>query len=532
MNEKRKMDITETENNKSQCITCDSSDHIFTFVCDFDSCESEYDKYLPPKENWWSNATFLPNDYAHVVTMCEEEKLIWRSINGLRHVLVSGIAGSGKSYLLKKFIEHSNGSINTELTAPTGIAAMNIGGKTLHKALGLGLAQETPDILFKNLKQKKRLYQKTWNFLLKTQILVIDEISMLNCTFFHTLDYLFRKAREVEDKPFGGLLLIMFGDFCQLGPVISEKNNQTNKFVFESEVWKEMKISRICLKRNYRQTKGDPLIKILSEIRAGQLSDESYKLLLTRINTDVSISSKKNNEHSDLDSDLEPLVIEPVDIFPYRNQVDKKNNERIKALVNQGHQLHKFLPYLRIAKRDHVNKMDDAEHSECIKLLDYFDKKENRKNLEERFPFFQIEITEGSQVMCRTNSYFCKGICNGTLGIVKSIDKQYIDVCFVVNGEIQSEPTRVERQDFFSPFGTSINIVMRQFPITTCYAVTVHKTQGLTLDSARVSASNCFESGQLYTSLSRVRALKNLSLMDFDIESIIVDEVALEFENF
>lgn len=171
----------------------------------------ECEKRLPESKAWWSQSNIA---YKPIVRPSGvDEELIWRCLNTGRSIIISGKAGAGKSNLLGRFVANLEGtSISYALCAPTGIAAFNIGGETIHRRLGLGLAQDDPVSLFKQIKNRVK-YAKTWKFLTGTNVLIIDEISMLHPDLFNKLDYLFRKARECE-LPFGGVILIVVCECC------------------------------------------------------------------------------------------------------------------------------------------------------------------------------------------------------------------------------------------------------------------------------------------------------------------------------
>jgi ATP-dependent DNA helicase PIF1 len=251
---------------------------------DYLSDDISENSIISSQGKWWEECEFAPHDVAVCLTMKVDEKLIWRNLNSNRSILISGKAGSGKSHLLDRFISHcppSGFTFSYVLSAPTGIAAYNVGGETIHRVLGLGLAEETPVALFQKIIKYKRRYKKTFKFLEETDLLIIDEVSMLQTELFVKLDYLFRKVRKSSD-PFGGVLLLMVGDFTQLGPVCKDNQNQRHKYIFQTEPWQLLSLSRIYLNRSFRQKEGDPFLDLLNHVRIGELNDHHLKLLKSR----------------------------------------------------------------------------------------------------------------------------------------------------------------------------------------------------------------------------------------------------------
>lgn len=502
------------------------------------ACEGK----LKAADQWWFGAEFRPSDITVFPQMKVDEQLIWRCLNSGRHVLISGQAGAGKSNLLSRFVANlEKAYTNYALCAPTGIAAYNINGETLHRKLALGLAQDDPVTLFKMIAKSKMKYGRTWKFLTGTQILIIDEYSMVSPDFFNKLDYLFRKARN-NNEPFGGVRLVMVGDLTQLGPIIARDRNDpeertVERFVVDTEAWARMKICRLFLNRSYRQNEGDPYLDVLNEIRRGELSEQSETLLRSRIDADVSVTTQvlsAPTQNPKLMEDDEPLAppkvyaLEPIDLFPYKVQVEQCNKEHLDALLDSDKtlELRNFRPALRVQKREHATELDPKDYETGLSMIS--DKGINA--LKDMLPLFEAVLTEGAQVMMRCNKFISQGICNGTMGIVTNVDDNAISVLFVVKGKFLDKPLEVGREQFSVRAGKTAEVIMTQFPLSLAWASTIHKCQGLTLDCARVDARRCFDAGQLYVALSRVRKLEDLSLIGFNRQSIISDQRAVDFE--
>lgn len=434
----------------------------------------------------------------------EDERVIWKALNESRHVLVSGKAGSGKSHLLKRFVSHlDTQKVKFQLCAPTAIAANNIGGQTIHKLLGLGLAEESSEKLLKLVKSNKFKYYKTYKFLMDTQILIIDEISMVDPLFFQKLDYLFRNLRN-NPHPFGGVLLVMVGDFCQLGPVVkSHGKAQVEKFIFQTDLWMTMRLTRLVLIFNYRQTTDQLFIDILNQIRVGNLSSENSRAL-------KKLKFKAKN------------VLEstrPVHIYPYKKMVEKVNQrELVKIQKETAARLYTFAPYVTTERHDVNIEMNNVDFIQANKI------KNDWTTLSSMFPVVNFKVCLGSQVMMRCNSLQEEGIFNGSTGIVRNISNESITV------EFEGKLSKIARHQFKQKVGETATVVLNQFPLCLSWAMTVHKVQGMTLGKIIVDIRNCFEPGQVYVALSRVRNIRDITIEGFDENNILTDRSAVEFE--
>jgi ATP-dependent DNA helicase PIF1 len=561
-------------------------ENIDEFIAGYDTyhAEPQCEAKLHPREKWWFGAKYCPSESLRTQMKVDEE-LMWRILNSQRHILISGKAGAGKSHLLKRFVATCEATmLPYALCAPTGIAAFNIGGETLHRRLGLGLANDDPVTLFRSICAQRKKYARTWKFLTSTEILIIDEISMVHAEFFEKIEYLFRKARN-SAEPFGGVTVIMVGDFTQLGPITERKFSDPRedepapaRFVLDSETWQRMSISRIFLNRSYRQKEGDAFLDLLNEVRTGHLSEKGRALLLSRVNADIKITQaiqttqtvqdyggdndmdeddgddtksrdseddkdQDNNEDGDREDSEEKeektikskqkatrqkvYTIQPLNVYPKNYMVDRTNTANLEALVKRDNvQVHKFFPSLRVAKREHAPTLDPADYERGQYLIS----KDGIKQLQDYFPLFYLTLAEGAQIQCKTNKFFELGIFNGSTGIITSIEANFISVLFVVNGKFLDHPIEVPRVEMAARVGKTAEVIMTQYPLMLAYAITTHRCQGLTLDSARVSLRECFEAGQFYVAISRVRKLEDLSLIDFDEDSIMADPRAVAFE--
>lgn len=518
------------------------------------SCESKKDEAIFAKSNmnvvnWYENARYRPSaESVHAMTF--DELLMWKLINSGQNVLVSGKAGAGKSHLLQRFVNHAKtANFKFRICAPTGVAAFTIGGQTIHKCLNMGLAEDSPVDLWNRIKgpSGKQRFRKTWDFL-TCDLWYMDEISMVHPDFFLKLDYLAQKANN-NSAPFGGIRLIMSGDFTQIGPIFKKKNKdplslymaengvdiseeKEDLLVFETESWKRMKLSRVILNRSYRQKTGD-FLTLLDHIRKGYMSPDDETLIMSRIDAPMDIASKsikaaeEKYSHTLESGETISPGIDPIWVFSKNSKVDSCNMKHLEALQRKGCKMVHERPMLYVAKRDHVEYMDPREQRAAQELI-----KKGKPYWSKQFPIYDLYLCEGCQVMMRKNTFIGDGVYNGSLGWIVSIDNDTIDVLFLKDGEFMDAPISIKREEFSMVVGKTTCVTMKQFPLSVAYAFTIHRCQGLTLDAMHLDASDCFNGGMLYVAISRVRKIEDLVLSDFDSSSLIVNERAVAYETY
>jgi len=398
-----------------------------------------------------------------------------------KNVFLTGPAGSGKTHALDEYIKYlKNNDVGVAVTASTGIAATHLKGVTIHSWSGIGIKDDLTDYDLDDLEQRSYLWKRFDN----TQVLIIDEISMLSAP---TLDCVDRVAKlfKRNEEPFGGMQVIFSGDFFQLPPIENKKpqNNMnemhqeqiifldadedeeevsTTPFAFKSRAWKDAELQICYLSEQFRQ-KDNHLSAILSEIRTGKVSNESLDLLKSRI--------------------LEKDDDEITKLFTHNMNVDNFNNQKIRE----------------IDQEEKTYKMDSKGKSALIPAL----KKgclvpEN------------LMLKKDALVMFVKNNPNV-GYVNGTIGRVVSVADRYPTVeC--ENGErYLAAPQMWSIED-----GGKILAEISQVPLRLAWAVTVHKSQGMTLDSAVIDLSKAFVEGQGYVALSRVKTLDGLFLKGFN----------------
>jgi ATP-dependent DNA helicase PIF1 len=301
---------------------------------------------------------------------------------------------------------------------------------------------------------------------------------MISPDFFDKLNAIAKRIRTEEDLPFGGIQVILVGDFCQLPPVDSKK------LLFESDSFQECNFECIYLEQIYRQT-DQKFQSLLNNIRLGKPTVEDIQLLKSKI-----ITSRKGLKKMPL-------------IFSVNRDVDEINDYHLNKLLKKGYTLREYQAYT-ITNKKYTDEL-------TAKLLSNFDKK--------AIYLPNLKLTEKSLVMCLVNLDFDRGIVNGSIGEVCGFDT-YPIVNF--NGNlITMKPHAWEVEK---------GIKRYQVPLKLCWATTCHKVQGMSLDSAIVDCGgNVFEYGQSYVALSRVRSLDGLYLVDFDPSQVKVNPKVADF---
>lgn len=415
-----------------------------------------------------------------------------------KNIFLTGPGGTGKSTIVRQIAEQIG---NVSVTAMTGCAALLLDckAKTLHSWAGIGLAKDSVDKNIASIK-KKSYVKKRW---VKTDTLVIDEVSMLTPELFERLDIIGRTLRKQTNKPFGGLQIICVGDFCQLPPVSKDLSGAEMelRFVFESELWNQTIDNVILLNKIWRQT--DPIYqKILGEVRFGNLSKESEEILKTRTNT------KWQEE-----------TIQPTLLFSRNYDVDKINSTNLAAL-NETIQVYKAETIYEPRRwYDEQNVGEPpAKDSESVAFA--------ISKLNQDATFSEtLELRKGAQVMLITNMDMATGLVNGSRGVITEFEAgRGFPIVRFKNGITRLIEPFIWWSHEFPHIG------QQQIPLRVAYAITIHKSQGASIDSAIVDiGKNTFEYGQAYVALSRVRSLEGLHLFSFDVNRIRTHPRVLEY---
>lgn len=415
-----------------------------------------------------------------VNTIPEEKKIALEAIRRGDNVFITGAAGTGKSYMLKCIKEHFIGK-ELHVTASTGIAAVQISGVTLHSwaGLGVGTAPVSEIVKFIASGRGSLLRRK----LKKARILAIDEISMISAGLLDMLDEVLKSVRG-NSRPFGGIQLILLGDFLQLPPVTREEATE-RLFCFESRAWKEAGIKVCMLQQIFRQEEAD-FTTLLQEMRHGVLSEENVALLKSRIR--------------------------PVPQEELRPTILTTHNHKAEY-INR-------LELDKLSGSTHVFTMRGEGNETKLSFL-----KKNCLSPE------QLLLKIGAQVMMLKNTLQKEGIINGSLGIVKEITTSGFPIVKFANGKVRMiEPEEWLVEEYDAELQAMVKKArIIQIPLMLAWAVTVHKAQGMTLDQVECDLGKAFEEGQVYVALSRVKNIEGLYLRSFNPALIKVNSKVIEF---
>lgn len=397
------------------------------------------------------------------------------------NLFITGSAGTGKSHLIKEICQAYGRVFAIELTASTGIAAVHVGGVTIHSWACLGTGDKKTDDIVSYVMSGAgtRVRRK----LKETQILIIDEISMIGPEIFDQLNEVLKIVRN-NKTAFGGLQIIVVGDFLQLPPV--NKHSQESFFCFESQAWNEADFKNVILEKNYRQNDGK-FLKILSNLRKATLDDEDVATLNSRI------------KMPNLEAEIKPTII-----VTHNAQVERINNHKIQQ-INEETKV--FSVNCEGSDRDVSFLQRNCLAPETLKLK------------------------IGAQVMMLKNSYQKQGIYNGSLGIVRDFSPKNYPIVEFENGKeikIMPDSWTIEKfNDEIGEFETKARIV--QIPLNLAWAITVHKSQGMTLDSIYCDLTNAFTEGQIYVTISRVKSLDGLYIKGINLNSLKINEKIAQF---
>ena len=432
--------------------------------------------------------------------LSDEQQLAFDKYILGENIFITGPGGSGKSALIKKIVEDAKEKgKRVQVCATTGCAAvlLHCCAKTIHSWAGIGLGNGDNYVIANRVASSK--YKKAnWK---KVQILIIDEVSMMSIKLLELLNLTAKKCRNTQ-KIFGGIQVIFSGDFFQLPPVGNRDEPDTQKFCFESSIWSDIFPNQIELKTIFRQK--DPVYtKILNQIRRGRITRSSLEILEKYIG--------RENE----DKEITPTIL-----FPTRRKVEQINNEAMKSIEEEEKGF--------IMKRCTASELElTPEQRTLIRDI-------NPTQEEHEYSFLKSNINcdehlilkKGAQVMCIANiDVESKDpICNGSQGVIKDFDEQGNPIVKFKNGVLRTMGYHIWQSENIP------SVAVKQIPLILAWAITIHKSQGATLDFAEIDiGSGIFECGQTYVALSRIVGLEGLYLKSFNHQKIKINKKVAEY---
>lgn len=391
-----------------------------------------------------------------------------------KNVFITGSAGTGKTYLLNLYTQYlKERRVYPTIVAPTGIAASHLGGQTIHSFFALGIRDSIDEGYVDFLLEKK--YLKTR--FSKLKLLIIDEVSMISPEIFSSMDLILRGFKGT-DAPFGGVQVVISGDFFQLPPV--SKVPKEKRFAWQSPAWKALDLHTCYLQEKFRQD-DDRLIGILDDIRSGQISASSEELLAGRHEKELSTAT-------------------PTKLYTHNVDVDRINKDELDKLEGEP------------------------------KLFVY-ESKGSEKNIEKIFKsslvLEELALKKGAVVIFIKNNAE-EGYVNGTTGTVQSFSP--IDNMPIVR-TTEGKKIKLEPEDWsLENDSGKVTATVSQVPLRLAWAITIHKSQGMTLDAAEIDLSKTFETGQGYVALSRIKNIEGLRLMGLNPMALRVDPLILHID--
>ena len=452
----------------------------------------------------------------------EQLDLAWQFVERTGvNVFLTGKAGTGKTTFLRRLKERSPKRM--VVVAPTGVAAINAGGVTIHSFFQFPLAPYIPGGSFNTKDEKYRFSKEKKNIIRTLDLLVIDEISMVRADLLDQIDAVLRLHKD-RHRPFGGVQLLMIGDLSQLAPVVKDgewnllREYYRTPYFFGSHALQQTQHVAIELTHVYRQTDRD-FIDILNEVRENRLTSES----LARLNSRVAASGKiKDESGKSVNEGSHP-----------------EDNCRLSSLnfsLDEG--TIRLTTHNATANRYNEERMDalkGVRFSYWAQVTGTFP--ESSYPAEEK-----LVLKKGCQVMFLKNDSQGSRYYNGKLGIVSAIDAERICVRGIDDGEeVVVEPdvwtnARYVIDKETKEIREEIEGEFRQYPLRLAWAITVHKSQGLTFDRAVLDVNAAFAAGQVYVALSRCRSLEGLvltaplSLSSVKTDALVADYMNVELE--
>ncbi len=466
-----------------------------------------------------------------------------------RNVFITGPAGSGKTYVINEYIKYlKDHGVVIGITASTGIAATHMGGVTIHSWSGMGIKNNLTEHELAQLAEKSPAAKRVR----EAAVLIIDEVSMLHHFRLDTLNSITQHIRK-NKEPFGGLQIVLCGDFFQLPPV-SRYGEPDTHFIYRSEAWRDGKFTVCYLHENFRQV-SDPILAVLNEIRSGEVSDGARESLKSRHrgteNWRMKVGGERNkvsepssqrrwaagstttNDGARKDDSASLSVMRAESIVGEETFVSVADDFQEVELATDFHDSPTRLYTHNIdvdrVNETELNKVDGYE-------ITYEMTSRGRKPLVEALKKSclapeKLRLKKGARVMCVKNN-FEEGYVNGTLGVVVSCGFGVDPVIHTASTPDFPDGRRltIELAEWTIEDDGKVLAEIVQYPLRLAWAITVHKSQGMSLDAVEVDLSKAFEPGMGYVALSRVRTLAGLSILGMNENAFHVHPEVLEYD--
>lgn len=428
------------------------------------------------------------------------------------NVFITGPGGSGKSHLIREIVKDSNRRfLNIYVTALTGFAALLLQceARTLHSCTGIGLGNKDVDDLVRQIMSNKRALA----FWKTAQVFIVDEVSMLSALLFQKLNYIGQLLRK-NTRPFGGIQIIFSGDFYQLPPIGNKDELATRQFCFQCEEWNRVfkPQHQIPLLKIFRQT-DEVYAEILNQLRVGTIKKSSIRKLNSRLWTNILASSPD-----------EAKKTFPTQIFPVRSMVDNINTTKLSEIDSPSN-IYSMERLINLpVSETRKSAIQRVTNADIQRELDYLS---TNLTCDET-----LELKKGARVMIIINVLTQTGedtlkLCNGSQGTVIDFtitDEGKYPIIQFDNGVLEPVKPHIWVSERIPWVGVS------QIPLLLSWAITIHKSQGISLDKGDVDVGNrVFSDGQTYVALSRIKSLDGLYLKSFDVSKITINADAQRY---
>lgn len=432
------------------------------------------------------------------IQLNEEQTRACNAVAEGHNLFLTGPAGTGKSLTISKIIEEAESwGKQVYVTASTGVAASLLGTamgcsgvRTFHSWAGIGLGKYAPSVHAKFIMRNERSRERIQG----TDLLILDEVSMMDFDYMSKVNDMLQIVRR-SNQVFGGIQVVLAGDFYQLPP--TQKGRKEPYYLFESQLWADLIEKTVILKKVYRQSKQE-FVNLLMNLRDSRIDQSVYNVM-----------DRLQKNRLKVENGIKPTML-----FCRNMNVDAVNMAELKRIDNS---LYTFK-----AHEKYKSEAEKKEHKDSFSFID------------------ELKLKVGAQVMCLINMAPELGIVNGSRGVVTHIHsmehpgeqkqedemaEEYVEVRFL-NGYVHKFSR--EKQEATSQVGEVV-ASKTQFPFKLSWALTIHKSQGATIDLLDVDLAGCFAPGQAYVAISRGTSLDTLRVRNFSKRAVITSQKVVEF---